>query len=314
MPDPMLFLTAMSAAALTAAAMLLICGWPWRTPRPGWVSLGGVLGAGLGFYVGCGWLGVRPHWPPQEDQDRLLLLLIPAFLVVEVAAALLEHWRWLGWSLRLVLAAGAARILLHNTTYLTELAGPGSREWTTTQIWLILGGLALSLAGAWVALSWLAAPGRSVPLAVALTCAGAAVTIMLSGYASGGQMGLPLAAAVAGATLATLFLTGRPVPQGVLGLGIVGLFALLVVGRFFGQLPTGNAALLFLAPLLGWLSEGPYLRRLRPGNRGLLRVVFTLLPLALVLVLAHQQFAANSVPPSAGSKEPTLQDYMDFGK
>jgi hypothetical protein len=127
-------------------------------------------------------------------------------------------------------------------------------------------------------------------------------------------MGLPLAAAVTGATAATLLLSGRPSIQGVLGLGVVGLFALLVVGRFFGQLTTGNAVLLFLAPLLGWLPEGPYLRRLGPVNRGILRVLFTAVPMAVALILAQQQFTANSTQTSPGSSGTTIQDYMDFGK
>jgi hypothetical protein len=174
--------------------------------------------------------------------------------------------------------------------------------------------MAAALAGTWAALSFLTPPGRAVPLAVALACAGTGVTIMLSGYATGGQMGLPLAAAVAGATIASLALSGRPGLQGVLGLGVVGLFALLVVGRFFGELTTGNAALLFFAPLLCWLPELPYVRRLRPWSRSGLRVLCTALPVILVLALAQQKFAADSTKTSPGSKEPSLQDYMDFGK
>src|SRR3954454_5324433 len=82
MPDPMQILEAVSTAAVMAGAVLLLCVWPWRTPRPARASVGCVLGVGLGLFSGCRLLGVWPHWPPQEDQDRFLLVLLPAVLGV----------------------------------------------------------------------------------------------------------------------------------------------------------------------------------------------------------------------------------------
>src|SRR5262245_1508201 len=240
MPDPLQILLALAAAAAIAAAVSLLAGWPWRKPSPARSAVGRVLGAGLGFIVGCWWLGVMPHLPPREDLDRLLLILFPALVVVELLGAFPWRYRWLVWVPRLVVAAAAAPILLHNSVYLADLAGPDSRERTPIQAGLILVGLAAALAGVWALLALLVkrTPGRSVPLAVALTCAGASVAVMLSGYASGGQLGLPLAAAVVGAVVASLALSGPLDVNGVLGLGVVGLFALLVIGRFFGELPT----------------------------------------------------------------------------
>jgi hypothetical protein len=316
MPDPLVILEALAAAALTAAAVLLLCAWPWRTPRPRWASAGGVLGVGLGFFAGCWRLGLSPHWPPREDQDRMLLVLLPALAAVELAGAFVRQSRWLMWLPRLALAAGAARVLLHNTTYLADLAGPGTREWTPGQTWLILGGLAAALAGVWAALALLArrTGGRPAGLALALACAGGAGTVMLSGYASGGQLGLPLAAALAGALLASLVVAGRPDVQGVLGLGVVGLFALLVIGRYFGGLATGHAALLFCAPLLVWLVELPLIRRAGPGWCGLAGVLLALVPVVVALSLARQDFLRDSARVSPGAPEPSLQDYLDYGK
>src|SRR5258708_2074491 len=222
MPDRMSILQALAAATLIAAAFVLIFGWPWRWPRvvrtpagPGalsaavqsliwwrraaspWAAAGGVLGVGLGYYAGVWLLGLRPHWPPREDQDRLLFILFPAVIAVEIVAAFAGRFRWLAWLPRLGVAATAAPVLLYGSTYLTDLAGPGTREWTPAQTWLILGGLATALACVWALLALLMgrAPGRSAPLPVAVASAGAAITIMLSGYASGGQPGLALAAA-----------------------------------------------------------------------------------------------------------------------
>src|SRR5262249_10274173 len=137
--------------------------------------------------------------------------------------------------------------------------------------------------------------------------------IMLSGYATGGQLALPLAAALVGATVASWALSGPTDVTGPLGLGVVGLFALLVIGRFFGQLTTGHAALLFAAPLLCWLPELPSIRRLRPWLRGLAQVVLVAVPVAVAGAQAQQKFAEASRP-SPDSKEPSIQDYMDFGR
>jgi hypothetical protein len=246
-------------------------------------------------------------------------------------AAILGRFRWLAWLSRLVVAVGAAGVLLHNSVYLTDLAGPGTREWTPTQSWLILGGLAAALLGVWAALASLVrrmSPhpaldpsereqrlgGRSVALAVAVACAGAAVTVMLSGYASGGQIGLPLAAALTGTLIASLALLVSPDVEGVVGLGVVGLFALLVIGRFFGTLTDGNAALLFFGLLLCWLPEGQYVRRVGLRLRGVLRVVLVAVPVLVALTLAHQKFASDSSRTGPGSGEPSLQDYEAFGK
>jgi hypothetical protein len=328
MPDPMLMLEAMAAAAVTAAALSLLCAWLWAISRPGLAAAGSVLGVALGFYVGCWMLGLRPHWPPQEDQGRFLLLLFPAVIGVELIAAFFHRFAWLVWFLRIGVASSAAPLLLYNSSYLTELAGPGTREWTPAQTWLILGSMAAALTSVWVLLDILArSPYSSLPskrdhtaarnavsLAVAVACAGAAVTIMLSGYASGGQLGLPLAGAVGGSAAAALVLRQSADREGAVSVGIVGLFALLVMGRFFGELTTVNALLLFFGPVLGWFAEGPYMRRIRPWLRGLLVLILATIPIAVALTLAQQKFVSDSARTSPASQEPSIQDYLDFGK
>jgi hypothetical protein len=315
-PDPLQILKAAAAAALTAAVVLLLLAWPWRAPNRARVSAGYVLGIGLGFFVGCWVLGTRPHWPPREDQDRLLLVLLPAVMVVELIAAVAGRFPWLVWALRLLVAAGAVPVLLYNSTYLTDLAGPGTRQWTPTQTWLVLGVLAGGLAVAWILLALLdgRSSGRWFPLTLAIAAGGAGLTIMLSGYASGGQMGLSLAAALAGAMVASLAIAWPQPTEGALGVGVVGLFGLIVVGHFFGELATSHALLLFLAPLLAWLGELPYVRRLRPFIRSPLRVCLTAVPVAVALLIARQNFMVESARTSGDTNEPSIQDYMNYGK
>ena len=274
MPDPILMMKAAVASAALAAVIGLLCGWPWRTSRPALASAGCVLGAGLGLALGCWLLDVRPHWPPREDQDRLFFLVLPAVVVIEALGTFLRKTPVI-WALRLALAASAGRVLLHGSTLITDTAGPGTREWTVFQAWCILGALAILLAAVWVFLAFLVrrpaslnsrqTPARaiSIILAIALACGGAGVTIMLSGYATGGQLGIPLTGALVGAAVGAIALRGRADLQGVLGLGVVGLFGLLLVGRFFGNLTTAHAIALFVAPLLCWMTELPYVCRMR---------------------------------------------------
>jgi hypothetical protein len=138
---------------------------------------------------------------------------------------------------------------------------------------------------------------------------------MLSGYATGGQFGLPLASALAGVSTAALVLRGSPRAAGPLGVPIVGLFSLLVIGHFFGELTSAHAILLFCAPLLGWLPELPFVRRLPPWTLGLIRVILVGILVSAVVLHAHSRFAENpgTASPAPGD-EPSLEDYMDSGK
>jgi hypothetical protein len=317
MPDPILIVSTMGLAGTAAAVVLWICGWPWRAARPSRVHTGWVLGVGVGFILGCWLLGIWPQWPLRQDQDRLLGLVFPAVVVIELLAGFPSLPRWLIWPLRLMVVVGCAPVLLHASSYLTDLAGPGTREWSTAHAWLILGGLAAALAGVWALLTLLArrAPGLSHPVCLAGTIAGASVTVMLSGYASGGQIGLPLAAALLGASVAALVLPGPSRGSGPIGVAVVGLFSLLVIGHFFGQLTTTNAILLFCAPLLGWLPELPYLHRLPLWARGLARVILVGALVSTVVIHAQMKFVEDFRSPSGSApKESSIQDYMDFGR
>jgi hypothetical protein len=317
MPDPVVILTGMGMAAAVAAAMLGLIGWPWRNGQSTWVDAGWAVSVTAGFVLGCWAIGIRPHWPPREDLDRLLALVIPAALGVELVAAFAKVPRWLIWPLRFVIVAGGARVLLHGSGYITDLNGPATSEWSPAQTWLIFSGLAAIEAGVWVCLALLArrAPGPSVPLCLAIVIAGSAVTVMLSGYSTGGQVGLPLAAALVGSTVAAALLPRSSPKFAQLGVPIVGLFSLLVIGRFFGQLTTAHAILLVLVPLLGWLPELIYLRRLPSWARGLMRLILVGSLVSAVLVHAQRKFEQDFQAPSgSGSKEPSLEDYMNFGK
>jgi hypothetical protein len=317
MPDPLVIATATGVAAGIAAVLLLVCGWPRRKAQAVWFDAGWLLGVGAGFFAGCWALGNRPHWPPREDQDRFLAMVLPAVLVVELLAAIRHVPRSLVLPLRSAVAASCAGILLYGSSYLADVGGPGTQEWSPLQAWLILGGLALTLAGEWACLGSLArrVPGLSHAVCLAGTSAGAALTVMLSGYATGGQIGLPLAAAVLGAATAVLLLPRAARKTGPIGVAVVGLFSLLVIGHFFGELTAAHGILLFCAPLLGWLPELPYVRRMAVWARGLARVILVGLAVTGVVVHAQQKFTeATNGSADSEQPEPTIQDYGDPGQ
>jgi hypothetical protein len=308
MPD----FSRMQWAALTAAAIaafvVLICAWPRRSPHPRLYAFGWTLGLAGGFYGGCLLLDLSFHWPPNNVEDRFLTLLLPAVIVVELLASMLPSWA--AWTLRSMIAVGAGPLLLHQSRYVARLPGMDGADWSPAEQVLIQGGLGASLAIVWMLLAvlWRRTPGRFVPLALALPCLATGLTIMLSDYATGGPVAFPLAGALAGAAL-----VASSGSTGTLGLGIVGLFGMLVAGRFFAALTTTNALLLFLAPLLLWVPEGPYLHRIWRWLRGCLGVLLVGAVVAFVLWRAKTQFDLDTRPPS-GAPEPTIDDYRNYGQ
>jgi hypothetical protein len=314
MPEDLPFVLAESivAAFATAAAVMVHCGRSWRAARRVRASAGAVLGIGAGFYAGCWFLDLAPRWPPRVDQDRFLFLLFPAVLIVELEAVFARRARPVVCLARAAVVAGAGRVLLHGSVHLQEPSSTDTAEWPPV---LALGCLAATLATVWTLLAMLMrrAPGRAVPLALGITCAGAAMIVMLSGYATGGMLGLPLAAALTGVVAGSLLLPHGADPGAALGPGVVGLFALLVIGHFFGELTVRHAVLLFLAPLLCWLPELPLVRRTWPWLRAFARVAVVAALVAVVVVEAGRTFAKASLP-SEDANEPTSDDYSSYGR
>ncbi|HEV3004134.1 MAG TPA: hypothetical protein VGX78_06710 [Pirellulales bacterium] len=306
MPDPWRFLAAMGLAAGLAALAVALGGRRGRARRAAEAGVSRssrafwIVGIGAAWWLGCRWLGLRIHWPPSEDLDRLFLVLWPATLGVELVVCVLpDRWKP-AWLMRLAVSAAAAPTLLFGSIYVCDLAGPGSRRWTTWQTLAIFGLLAIALAGVWASLAKLAgqSAGRSVVLAAAMCSAAAGIAIMLSGSMTAGQIGLPLAAALAGASATSLVIGGPQGDSAAIGPAVVGLFALIVVGRFFADLTTLHAVLLFTATLGCWVSALPYIRNLRPAMIGTCRLAAVAVPLAIVVIQAQSRFAANAA--SAG--------------
>jgi hypothetical protein len=310
MPDPILMAKAFGVAAAISVTVMLVCGRSSRKTVDAAVAILAMLSAlSAGLWI----LDLLPHFPPREALDRLLLIVVPATVVAELVATASGRT---GWVARGAVAASVAPVLLWGSVYTTDLSGPNSRVWSPVMTWGVEAMLAVLLMAAWMLTNRLARRGgdRISLLSLAGTALGAGLVIMLSGYATGGQMAVPLAAGLAGVALGSVMRKSTEASPSAAGVGIVTLFGLLVIGRLFASLTNLNAALLLAAPLFGWAAEAIRSRpRLRAGIRLGLGLGLVALPVVVALVLAQQKFASDSTQPGS-SAEGSLDDYMSFGK
>jgi hypothetical protein len=301
---------ALAKAVLVAAVMMRLVAWgaprPWRRDSCwSWAIGAGVLAA-------SGATDQWPHWPAFEDRARFLTLLVPLTLGIETLAAILPS-RGLAWVARVSLAIVTAPILLHNSVYLAQLNGRDSAEWSLAEATVVLGGLAALLAIVWTLLSSLErrTSTRSVQGVLILDALATAVTVMLSGYYGAGLLGLGLAGAIAGATLAASAAPPSSSARGSLGMSVIGIFAVVIMGRFFGTLSTGLAACLLLAPLVAWTIELPWLRKLGSAWRAAGRLACVAIPLLVVLIVAQRKFTAASVGRSRAFEPSATADRVE---
>lgn len=298
MPDPVLFAKAMTAAGVACVLIIAACvGWkrPAGGVRNTAASVLGMIGALL---VG-GWiLSLRPHWPPSDALDRLLFIVLPMAMAIELLAAVPKMPRWGAWLLRFCLAAGAGRVLLHGSSHL----GGSVAGWTFADVRVALAVSAVALIAIWWLLVRLIerSPGVSIPLVLAQVTVASGLALMLSGYATGGQAALPPAAGLVAIAVAAWGLKTAPPGACVLGIGIMSLFGILMLGVFFGDLSPARGLVLLLAPLVSWASELPALRARKPWVVAAVRLALTAIPLSAVLFLAQRDFAKNMETTTGG--------------
>lgn len=295
--DATVLAKAVLVGALAAVATMRLIAWV--PSRAAWRSASWSWAVGAGIVAASGATDQWPHWPALEDRARFLGVLVPLTLTVETLAAITRSGR-VAWLMRAGLVALVTPILLHNTVYLTTLDGRSAAEWSTFQAMVILFGLAAVLTLLWAALSALAS--RTSSLAVywmlILDALATAVTVMLSGYYRAGLLGLGLAGAMTGAALSAHTLRFPLSARASTGMGVIGVFTVVLMGRFFGTLPDGLAACLLFAPCLAWLVELPRLRDSAPIWRATRRLTCVSLPLIVAIVIAQQRFVASSAATS----------------
>lgn len=300
MPDLLLYAKAMVSAAGVSALSVLAMAVAARTTLGSWLHTACVSGIGIGFAVGCGVLSLLPAWPPANALDRFLTIVVPAVLGIELLAGIQCVPLSFLWALRIGLATAAPMILLYGSVYLSGF----DNDWPLRRTCTVMAAGSAMLTGVWALLDRLAqrSPGVSIPFAVCLTTQCAGLTVMMAGYIKGGAVALLLVAVLLATTI-TARLTAKCFGEtadgctlAIPGVGVVSLFGVLFIGRFFGRLSTGSALTMLLAPLICWVTELPQLRHRNPWVVGGLRIALVTVPLVFVLIEAKRDFDRDMAP------------------
>ena len=313
MPDPLLYLQAISTSLVSSAILVLIIQWTMPRNLSG-QRVAGVLATGLGVASGLLVLRFQFVWPPANALDRFLLIVLPAALVVEVVGSVQRIPQRLVRGARIGFVAVTVPVLLYGSVYLL----PSEGEWIA---WNAGGAILLSaglLATAWMSMRALAARSSDLsnPLAVSMATVAAGLLVMMAGYLKGGSAAFPLAAALFGTAVSSHWIArllarkrvaeaaiaGSDAPESTsvssaaVGIGMIGLFGILFVGRFFGGITAGTAVIVLLTPLLCWVGELPGLRRSQPWKVFVLRLALVTIPLGVVLAAAKRDFDRDMAP------------------
>ena len=295
MPNVLLLLGALAVAAVVAFIGQVAIGRRLHARRGLGLALGSAVAFAGGVALGLMLLGVRCHWPPREDQDRLLLVLLPLAVLADVTGAW-PRLRWPALALRAAACAACGPVILWGSIHVSDAAGPGSRLLSVPSI-ILLGAMATALvASAWRLLlhAQPALPRPTIGIALAMTLAAASAATLLSGYASAGLTGLVLASAIAGASAGTALLPGdaaRP----PLGIPLVALAGVLLQGRFFGELNSVYAMSLWITPMLAAVISLVATRGRRPWLKCAVLWLLVALACGTVALLTYQQFARDAV-------------------
>lgn len=292
MPDPLLYLKSMSLAAIISAIVVLMMAAFRRPAGATQFNAACVLALAAGIATGQFVLTTRVPWPPLNGLDRLLTIVIPAVLGIELFTSFKSIAPWVAWFLRFSLAAAIPRILLRGSVYLNDQDG-----WSAWQGIAILAASGLTLMILWVLLSWLSRRSDtdvSIALSLALATLCAGVSIMMAGYLKGGAAAFPLAAALLATSLTRL--ASKHGTPALIGIGVVNLFGVIFIGCFFGRLPIAYALPLLLAPLLCWVTELPGMRTRTPRSVATIRLILVAVPMTVVLVLVKRDFDRTMRP------------------
>lgn len=317
MPDPFQYTMALLAAIAVSIIAIAGARRVLRLRAHRLANVVEVFGITTGLIAGYRVLQFELVWPPANSINRFLTIVLPAAVIVELIsgfaciptqsearrlkdAGLLSIFVLI---LRIGFFASIGRILLHNSVYLG--VSPGIEgTWSDWQMFILLTASAVLLTAMWLLLSSLAkrdGPG-SVASSLSMSIMTAGISIMLAGYIKGGVAAFPFAASLLGVVTISQFVRpnersddGRSM-QGTIGLGVTALFSFLWIGYFFGQLPAIDAVVILLAPMLCWVSELSFFRRMSSRRSGLLRLVCVAIPLLIQLLIAKRTFDQKLAP------------------
>ena len=314
MPNVMHVGQAVAVAAVIAAMLFFWAGGLGRRPMASFRECGWPLGIGAGFVAGFWMLGVVPSGRFADDQERLAFLVVPLITLVETLLCALRPSRSWAMGLRSLVASSICPILLHGSVYMAGDAVAGAHGWTPAAL---LAGVGAGVTIALLTLIGLAQreKGVAVGWCLGLTTFAAGLATMLSGYLTGGQLALPMAAVMMVACGMSQLLTGGGLDAGGVSVGFVGLAGVLMIGHFFGSLSVVHALVLCVVPLLCCVMEMVSRQVLSPWRRGIVALGCSAALLACVVWHAHDRFkAASSTARRDAAGAPAVEDYLNYGR
>lgn len=291
MPTPrevLLFLILLPAV-VTAVIVLAARGARW----------GIVLGVGAG-YLAMTFADVRPTTYPAQFTDHAPWLAlqncdvtdrVPWLVLAAIVLALLEA-AWprngrLRTCSRFTLAALTVGALLGPWS-----GDPSSME--TGVAWLAAGLAAV------VWLSWEnadALAGRSEPAVLAasfaVVAAATGIVCVLSGLAIGAKLGAGLAAALATASIITMWISRETSTQGLVAVTATVVTSLILLGRFYAEAPLSSCLVLAASPFAAWVGRFGPIQRLASGKAAspwkaaIITALVTLIPAGVAVGLAY---------------------------
>ncbi len=308
MPDLLLFFKAsvfsVSASAVTFLVLTFFIGQaPLDAATSRRSSLRMVLSFLAGAVTGYGVLGFHWEWPPGTALARFLEIILPAIVLIELVASIQKLPRPAAWFLRTTVAAVCGRILWHESVYLVA----GTWAGLTVQTALVLVGCLLGMMSVWLILFRVAESpvAEILPIGLAICIQTSGLAIMLAGYIKGGAAAIPLSTSLAAPVLMLLVLRTQGDIRGLLGIGIISLFSLLFIGRYFGAISTVHAVVIFFAPCVATVSLPPIVRRGKPAVARLLCLALISVPLLIVLMQAKSKFDKRMAPLISGIPQRT---------
>ena len=290
MPDPLFYGQTLLGTLLMGWLLVRILALRGGDSLLGENTVAGVVGVTAAAVTGLAVLQIHFRLPPHNGLDRFLVIVLPMACGIELVASWWRLSRTTEIIVRGLASATCGGVLLYGSVHLQPL----SIVWSVVSLLLCAIGLGI----VWDLLSQFSQRTRDAgmlfALSLALLCTG--ILIMMAGYLNGGAAALPLAAALCGGAVAT-YQSDRPASTcGMTGLGIVALFGLLVIGRYFGGLPTITAVIVFLAPLLAWYPANRMCKVPTIMQRPLVRLCVVAIPLAVIVWQAKKDFDRKMRP------------------
>jgi hypothetical protein len=321
MPDPFQCSIALLASLLASSFAVAGSQWVLRARTHRLANPIGIFALAAGLVAGLSVLRFELTWPPANAINRFLAIVLPGAVVVELISGLtvttmvpVRHVKSVGLLsvvaliLRFGLFAAVGRILLHNSVYLSSTSGSADEITNWLSAALLIVGVVLP-GVTWNLLRNVA--DRDVPASIVVSLSMSIMTaglaIMLAGYIRGGVAAIPVSASLMGTVAISpwIFRGSRAWHDqyfaGIMGVGLIALYGLLWIGYFFGQLTAVNSIVIFVAPLLCWISELPVFREMTGRRKVVLRLMVVAIPLLMLLLCAKQTFDQKLAPLMADS-------------